>query len=128
MTQADRDIAEALENGLAPVEGPGVKVLLDQLVTDTREFALAEIAWAKAEAGARARIAIPGLILIITAIALVFGLIIAGLLGAMFALAPLIGLGWSVLATILAGLLIAFSIAKIGSARLSRAFRVEKSQ
>ncbi len=128
MTEADQDIAEVPEADLSVADGPGLKVLLDQLATDTRAFALAEVAWVKAEAGARASIAIPGLALIVAAIALVFGLIIAGLIGAMFALAPLIGIGWSVIATIVAGAVLAAISVKIGIAWLSRAFSVNKER
>jgi hypothetical protein len=107
---------------------PDLKNLLSQLATDSRDFARAEVAWVKAEAGSRVSIAIPGLILTVAAIALLFALIIAGLLGAMFALAPLIGLGWAVLAIVLAAGFIAFALAKLGSARLARAFSVEKDR
>jgi Putative Actinobacterial Holin-X, holin superfamily III len=107
---------------------PDLKNLLSQLATDSRDFARAEVAWVKAEAGSRASIAIPGLIFAVAAIALLFALIIAGLLGGMFALAPLIGLGWAVLAVISTGALIAFVLAKIGSAKLARAFSVEKDR
>lgn len=102
---------------------PGLKALFVQLGDDAKSFARAEADWLKAEAGERAGIAKPAIAAILVGVALLFGAVMAVPVGIMLILAPIIGAGWAMLASIglfaaIAGLLFLFA-----SQRLKRAFQ-----
>jgi Putative Actinobacterial Holin-X, holin superfamily III len=109
-----------------PVAEPGLKALLTQLAHDTRLFARAEIAWIKAEAGSRANIAIPGLAMVAAGISLAFAALIAAIICIVLVLAPILGTGWSAVITLTGTMLVALGSAKLGLARLTRAFSADK--
>jgi hypothetical protein len=108
---------------MADAELPPIKVLLGQLVSDTTDFARAEIEFLRAQAGERASYAIPGLAMVGIALALAFGSIVALLVGLILWLSPLLGAGWSLLLVITVALLVTVLLLKFGAARLRSAVK-----
>jgi hypothetical protein len=100
---------------------PGLGALFGQLADDTREFARAEVALLKAQAGERASYAVPGLVAILLAAILAFAAIVALLVGAVIALTPAIGAGWATAAVTFGALLIAGGLGWLGVRRLRKA-------
>jgi Putative Actinobacterial Holin-X, holin superfamily III len=109
-------------------ERPPIKALLGQLVSDTSDFARAEIEFLRLQAGERANYAIPGLIMLGIAVALGFGSIIALLVGLILWLTPIIGAGWSTLLVILVALVITALLFKLGAARLRDATKAKEAR
>ncbi len=108
---------------MADTELPPIKALLGQLVSDTTDFARAEIEFLRAQAGERASYAVPGLAMVGIAFALAFGSIVALLVGLILWISPFLGAGWSLLLVIAAALLIAATLMKFGAARLRDAVK-----
>ena len=102
---------------------PGLQALVGQLKDDALAFAKAEGEWLKAEAGDRAGFAKPGLAAIGAGVALALGVVMAIPVGLMLVLTPLIGAGWSLLATVTAFLLIAAILIRFGGNRVKTAFK-----
>lgn len=102
---------------------PALSSLFVDLMRDANEFAKAEMAYLKAQAGERAHYAMPGFIMIGVAIAVATGVLMAIPVGCVLLLAPLIGVGWALLAVSIAGLLLAYAMIKLGSRRLKAVFK-----
>lgn len=88
-----------------PEHEESLKESLERLWSAGRDLALAELDWARARAAylgaAVQRIAIFGAVAFILALALIITLFV----GALLALAPLIGIGWAILVVAVTGLL-----------------------
>jgi Putative Actinobacterial Holin-X, holin superfamily III len=97
---------------------PALASLVIDLTRDANDFAKAEMAYFKAQAGERAQYAVPAFIMIGIAIAIATGVLMALPVGCMLLLAPLIGLGWALLAVTVIGLLLAYAMIKLGTRRL----------
>ncbi len=104
-------------------ERPGLPALLAQLGSDARAFAEAEVRWIKAEAGERASHAVPALVLIVSALALGSGALIALLIGLMLVLRPFAGTGGAVALVVAGSITIAALLGWAGNRRIKRAFR-----
>jgi len=94
--------------------------LFAELVVDGRNWLNAEVAVYRAEARRRLIIAGIGLSLLTLAAALVAGTLVALLIGVMFSLAPLVGVGWATAIVIGTTLLIAVLAALAGIAQLRK--------
>jgi putative flippase GtrA len=101
-----------------PPEQKSIAALLSQLVDDTGNFARAEIAYFRAEAGERVDYAIPGLLLLLCAAALGMGTLVALLTGLVLWLAPITGAGLAAIIVSAFGGGCAFIAGKIGIKRL----------
>lgn len=99
-------------------ERASLSTLLVELTRDAGQFAQAEIAYLKAQAGERASYAVPGLIMIGVAIALGLGLVSALPVGLVWLLAPLIGNGYALLIVTLVGLATIALLIKLGVRRI----------
>jgi uncharacterized membrane protein YqjE len=106
------------EPSIEAQERPAISSLLVELTRDARSFATAEVEYLKAQAGERAHFAVPGLIMIGVALALAMGVLMAVPIGLIWLFAPMIGAGWSTLAVILVGLMIAALLFKLGTRRV----------
>jgi Putative Actinobacterial Holin-X, holin superfamily III len=104
-------------------ERPGLPALLAQLGSDARAFAEAEVRWIKAEAGERASHVVPALVLIVSALALAAGALIALLLGMILVLRPYAGTGGAVAIVVGGGIVVAGLLGWAGSRRIKRAVR-----
>jgi predicted membrane protein len=104
-------------------EKPGIPQLLGQLASDTGDFARAEIAFLRATAGERAAYAMPGIIMVAVGTALASGAVVALLVGLVIWLAPEIGTGWAILASIGGSLVVAIILFRFGTARLKNALK-----
>jgi Putative Actinobacterial Holin-X, holin superfamily III len=104
-------------------EKPGIPQLLGQLASDTGDFARAEIAFLRATAGERAAYAMPGIIMVAVGTALASGAVVALLVGLVIWLAPEIGTGWAILASIGGSLIVAIFLFRLGTARLKNALK-----
>lgn len=117
-----------MEDGDAPeieIESPspGLMALVQQLGDDAKAFAKAEAEWLKAEAGERAEIAKPAIIAILVGLALIFGVTMAVPVGVMLVLAPYIGNGLALLASLTLFLIVAGGLFLFGSRRIKAAFK-----
>lgn len=99
-------------------ERASLSSLLVELTRDAGQFAQAEIAYLKAQAGERAQYAVPGLVMIGVAIALGLGLVSALPVGLIWLLAPLIGSGYALLLVTLVGLAAIALLIKLGVRRI----------
>ena len=99
-------------------ERPALSALIGQLASDSTDFARAEIAYLRAQAGERASFALPGLIMIGVAIALGFGAIVALVVGAMMLVATVMPPVWAILLVTTVALLTTVLLARLGIARL----------
>ncbi len=99
--------------------------LLGELASDTRNFARAEFAYIRAEAGERMDYAIPGLMMILCAAALGMGTLVALLIGLVLWLSPLIGTGLAAIAVSALGGISAYVLARIGTARLKSTLKTK---
>jgi hypothetical protein len=104
---------------------PDIKALIEQLVTDTSDFARAEIGVIKAQADERVSHALPATLLLGTGVALVFGTFIGALIGAMLWLGPIIGAGWAIVAVGVTALMIAALLIRLGTNRVRLMFRLK---
>ena len=77
----------------------------------------------KASAGARAQYAVPGVVLLVTALALVTGVVVALPVGLLLILAPIIGAGWAIAAVFAAFLLVGGVLGLIGFKRIKSAMK-----
>jgi hypothetical protein len=102
---------------------PGIPQLLEQLASDTGDFARAEIAFLRATAGERASYAMPGIIMVAVGTALASGAVVALLVGLVIWLAPEIGTGLAILASIGGSLVVAIILFRLGTARLRNALK-----
>jgi hypothetical protein len=102
---------------------PGIPQLLEQLASDTGDFARAEIAFLRATAGERASYAMPGIIMVAVGTALASGAVVALLVGLVIWLAPEIGTGLAILASIGGSLIVAIILFRLGTARLRNALK-----
>ena len=100
-----------------------LKSLLGELAVDAKAFARAEANYLKASAGARAQYAVPGVVLIMAAVALITGVIIALPVGLLLMLAPIIGAGWAIAAVIAVFLLVGGVLGLIGFKRIKSAMK-----
>ena len=80
---------------------PNIRLLLNRLIEDTTSYARAEVAFFRAELGARRRHLVPAVILSIAAAIAGFALITAAVVVATIWLGLAIGFGWAILALIL---------------------------
>jgi len=94
--------------------------LFAELVVDGRNWLNAEVAVYRAEARRRLIIAGIGLGLLTLATALVAGTLVALLIGVIFSLAPLVGVGWATAIVIGTTMLIAALAALAGIAQLRK--------
>jgi Putative Actinobacterial Holin-X, holin superfamily III len=106
---------------------PGIKALLGQLASDTTDFARAELAFLRAEAGERAGYALPGLVLIGLGLTLAFGTIVALLIGTMLWLMPILG-GWAIFIVGGSGVILAGLACHFGTDRLRRAVKTKEDR
>ncbi len=104
-------------------EKPGIPQLLGQLASDTGDFARTEIAFLRATAGERASYAMPGIIMVAVGTALASGSVVALLVGLVIWLAPAIGTGWAILASIGGSLIVAIILFRLGTARLKNTLK-----
>lgn len=100
-----------------------LKTLLGALAVDAKAFARAEANYLKASAGARAQYAVPGVVLLVTALALVTGVVVALPVGLLLILAPIIGAGWAIAAVVAAFLLVSGILGLIGFKRIKSAMK-----
>lgn len=107
---------------------PGIAALLNQLAHDTNDFARAEIAFLRAQAGERTSYALPGLAMVLVALTMAFALIVALIVTAMLWLAAVIGPGLAMLAVALSVALLAALLARFGTARLRNAFKAREKR
>ena len=84
-----------------PEKQQTIVALLGQLAGDTRDFARAEVAFIKAQTGERVSYAVPGVVALLVAITMGFGLVVAILVAVMIALATIWGTAWAILAVAL---------------------------
>lgn len=108
-----------------PRERKSMSALLGELVNDTSNFARAEFAYIRAEAGERLDYAIPGVLLILCAAALGMGTLVALLTGLVLWLSPIIGTGLAAVSVSAAGCVSAFVAAKVGIARLRNTLKTK---
>jgi Putative Actinobacterial Holin-X, holin superfamily III len=99
-------------------EKPTFSDLLGELSRDATNFARAEVDYLRAQAGERAHHAVPGLIMIGVAIALVSGVTMAVPVGLILLFAPLIGTGWAITVVSVTGVLIAVLLYHLGLRRM----------
>lgn len=92
----------------------GIAALASRLVEDGKAYARAEIGYAKAAATERVRAAKTGAIFLVVALVLAHGALIALFVGAVLALATLVGPLWATVIVVLAACAIAAVLAKIG--------------
>jgi Putative Actinobacterial Holin-X, holin superfamily III len=102
-----------------------ITALFGQLADDTTQFARAEMAYLRAEAGERARHAIPGLWMIGIGAALAAGVMIALLVGFVLWLAPLVGAGLATLLVCALGAGAAIIFVRSGTRRLRKAIKTK---
>ena len=102
----------------AEADEPSIAQLARKLVDDARAFAQAEVGYLKAQAGERASYAMPGLAMIGAAIGLATGALVAAVVGMMFLLADYVGLGWSIVVTMVTASVVAFALVRIGTNRI----------
>ncbi len=108
------------------VERPSLPDLFAELADDGRAWLNAEIAVYRAEARRRLIIAGIGLALLTLAAALVAGTLVALLVGAMFALTPMVGAGWSTTMVVGIALALALIAAQAGRVQLRKLTREGK--
>ncbi len=106
----------------------GIKALFGQLANDTGDFARAELAVLKAQAGERAAFAIPGFIMLSVGIALAFGAIVALLIGIGVWLSFITGPVSALLIVTLGALSVSALLFKLGANRLSNVFKPRGEQ
>jgi phosphate/sulfate permease len=99
-------------------ERASLSALLVGLTRDASQFAQAEIAYLKAQAGERAHYAVPGLIMIGVALALGLGLLSALPIALIWLLTPLIGTGFAFAIVTLVGLAATALLVKLGVRRI----------
>lgn len=99
-------------------ERASLSALLVGLTRDASQFAQAEIAYLKAQAGERASYAVPGLIMIGVALALGLGLLSALPIALIWLLVPLVGAGFAFLIVTLVGLATVALLIKLGVRRI----------
>jgi Putative Actinobacterial Holin-X, holin superfamily III len=104
-------------------ERPGLKALAERLGKDAAAFAKAEGTYLKAQLGERADYAKPALFALVTGVALVFGVSTAMPVGVMLVLAPLIGAGWALLATLVLFVVLAALLMRFGAKRIKAALK-----
>jgi hypothetical protein len=85
-----------------PEKQQTIVALLGQLAGDTKDFARAEVAFLKAQTGERVGHAIPGIVAILVAITMGFGLIVATIVAAMIVLEAIWGAAWAIIAVTVA--------------------------
>lgn len=104
-------------------DAPGVRETITRLVDDTMGYARAEMAYLKADLGDRSSHIGPAIALFGAAIALALALVVALIVGLMFLLGSVIGLGWSILVIAILCAAVIWLLAMVGSAHIKRAFR-----
>ena len=107
----------------AEADEPSIAQLARKLVDDARAFAQAEVGYLKAQAGERASYAMPGLAMIGAAIGLATGALVAAVVGMMFLLADYVGLGWSIVVTMVTASGVAFALVRIGTNRIKASLK-----
>ncbi len=99
---------------------PGIGDLFSQLVDDTSAFIRAEITLYRARVGRQALSAGIVVALFGGAIVLLQGATIALLVGLIMALAPRVGIGWSITIVVLGAVALATGMARLGVGRVTR--------
>jgi hypothetical protein len=118
LTVPDVDDDEA-----APDDPPGVKALLGQLVSDTSDFARAEFAHIRAQAGERANYAIPALFLLGASVAVGAAASVALVLGLMLWLSAYVSMLAAVAIVSLVSAALAYLLYRLGTKRLKDALK-----
>lgn len=95
--------------------------LVMRLIDDAKAWAAAELAYAKAVAGERLRIARSGAVLLVAALVLLHGALIALFVGAVLSLATLVGPGWATLIVVGVSAVVAAILAKMAANRFATA-------
>lgn len=101
------------------MDGPSVRVLIGQLVDDTKAYARAEMQFVRAEVGDRASHIGPAIGLLAGAFVILFAGLVAAIVGLTVWLGMLIGLGWSVLIVSASIAVIAFVMARVAARHVS---------
>ncbi len=121
MTLTVPDVDE--EEAAAPDDPPGVRALLGQLVTDTSDFARAEFAHIRAQAGERANYAIPALFLLGASVAVGAAASVALVLGLMLWLSAYVSMLAAVVIVSLLSAALAYLLYRLGTKRLKNALK-----
>lgn len=101
-------------------EKQGISTLIGRLVEDGKGYARAEISYFKALAGERMRAAKTGIVFVVAGLILLHGALIALFVGAVLALATLVGPFWSMVIVVLVATIAGGVLAKIGLAHFQR--------
>jgi Putative Actinobacterial Holin-X, holin superfamily III len=102
---------------------PSVKALLGQLATDTGDFARAEFAHVRAQAGERANYAIPALFLLGASVAVGAAAMVALVLGLMLWLSAYVSMLAAVVTVTVAAAVCAYVLYRLGTKRLKNALK-----
>lgn len=111
-----------------PDNPPGIRELLGQLANDTTDFARAEMAWLRAEAGERSTYALPGLIMLGLALACLSGAVVAGFAGLVIWLGPMIGTGWAIVLVVAGACSAAALLYSAGIRRIKKSIKAREKR
>ena len=101
-------------------ERPSFGSLLGQLVSDGEAFVRAEVDLYRAQLGRKAVAARSVVMLLLVAMTLAMGAIVASIVGVIFALGPVIGRWWALLAVIGGTLVLAFAVGALAWSRIGK--------
>lgn len=96
--------------------------LVSRVVDDAKDLARAEVALIRVQVAANVTRYAVAVALLGAAVTLAMAALIAGAIGGILTLSPLIGAGWATLAVVTGLILIAAILAKIGLGRLKQKF------
>jgi len=113
---------ERVGTHIPPHDDTGVGATIVQVAEDAKSYATAQIDLYKAIASARLTAAKSGIIFLVAAAVLAIAAIGGLVVGAILALATLVGPGWATLIVVVVMLAIAGVLGKMAASRLSRAF------
>ncbi len=104
-------------------DGPSVRALIGQLISDTKDYARAEMEFVRAEVGDRSSHIGPAIGLMAAAAVMLFGALVAALVGITFWIGQSIGLGWAILIVTCLVALLAYALVRAGQRHLQQVTR-----
>lgn len=104
-------------------DGPSVRVLITQLISDTKAYARAEMEFVRAEVGDRTSHIGPAIGLMVGAAVLLFATLIAALVGLTFWIGLATGLGWAILIVTITVGSIAYGMVRVGQRHVQQITR-----